>query len=236
MRPAPQHVPVEAIERGDRSAHRHDRARAEIPPAAVGRPTRRDELGPHEALVGQHQLAGARLGQNAAIRRMPPDEVVGAGARVFLVGDQRHEESAAESGFARQRRGGAHDRRRAAFHVVAATAVQTPVLQHGIERSDRHARGPDRVEMRAEDERGAGLACDLSHGVGAGRRGLFQRGAHSMAGEPFTGEARDLAFASRLVGRDGGIDRWNPDQRRGELDDGLATEQVGRHELPSGSQ
>src|SRR5207249_10804906 len=82
--PSPELQGIELLERRDDPPHPADRAPAQIPAAAVGRPTPRDDIDPNEALVGQDQLPFAALRENAPVGRVIPDEALGTLARVFL--------------------------------------------------------------------------------------------------------------------------------------------------------
>ena len=150
----PQLTAVELLERRDDAPHPADRAHAEVPAAAVG----------------EDELPGARLGDDAAVRFVTFDEIDGAQARVLLVGHERNEEPAAESSAPRHGGRRRHHRRRRALHVVASAAIDPARLEPGLERRDGHVGGAHGIEVSTQHERGAGFARHLGHGIGPARR------------------------------------------------------------------
>ncbi len=205
MGAAAQLVAIELVEGLDDRSHLGDRAPAEIPAAAMDGTTRAGDFGPNEPLVGQDQPALARLGEDAAVGRVTPDEVARPDARVFLVRDQGDQHATVQP--ASGELGGAgHHGGRSALHVVTATSVHTPGFKAWLERVDGHAGGADGVQVRAEHERRALGVPDLAHRVGASRHGLFQPRFDSGGVQPLARELRDALLTERLVRRDRWID------------------------------
>src|SRR5208282_797450 len=125
MHPPAKHVAVELLERGDDETHLGDRADSQIPAAPVCRAPFRLDFRPHKTFVRQHQPALARFGQHARFRLVVRNEMLSPDARILFVRHQRHHHPAPEF-FPRQRRRGAQDGCRAAFHVVAPRPYTRP--------------------------------------------------------------------------------------------------------------
>src|SRR5262249_25972674 len=158
------------------------------------------------------------------------DEVLGTDAGVFLVGDERQQHVPCERP-PRERGGGAHDRRGAALHVVAAAAEQLAVAHDGSERR-LHALGADGVAVGAQHQGGPWSTVDAGNGVRpAAAVSLFPR-LDAVFAQPRAGERRDGVLAVRLVRRDVGIDGRAADQRFSELANGVDRQWVPRAHAP----
>ena len=98
----------------------------------MGGAAARDDVGPDESLVGEDEVAVARLRDQAPIGPVATDEVRGSDALVLLVGHEG-EEDPAPDGVARDRGGGGHAGGDAGLHVDRAAAVELSGLDARLE-------------------------------------------------------------------------------------------------------
>ena len=162
---------VELAERGQDRPGLDDRVDALLWPRAVGGATADLDLDPHEALVGDDQLELGRLGHDRRVGADGGQHLLHAEARVLLVGHGGDHDVAGQAGggdlAAREQR-----RREPGLHVIGAAAVQ-PVAVEPRRVRVGHALDPDRVEVRAQQQR--------APAAGAGGRGPRTLGRPGVA-------------------------------------------------------
>ncbi len=187
--------------------------------------------------MAEDQAAFARLGEDAGVGFVAANEILGAKARVLFIGDERQQDLAGKF-FVGQRGGGAKNRGGAAFHIVAAAAVDPAVFDARLKRGNRHPGRADGIEMSAENERRSGVVADLRHGVWAARRCILEPCADAARGEPVAGHGGNGRFAVGFGRGDARIHRRRANETFERGEDFRARQGIDRHENspPSGAR
>jgi hypothetical protein len=193
-----------------------DRVHALQRSRAVGRAAGHLDLRPHEALVGDDQLELGRLGHDRGVGLHRAEHLLHAEAGVLLVGHGGDHDVAAQPG-PRGLAAGEQRRREAGLHVIGAATGEPVTLQARRVRVG-HARHPDRVGVRAQQQRPPATGPAGSHDDARASRRRLQH-VHLQPGRarPLDDEARHLGLPG-TAGHQRRVDGVDGDHPGGELD------------------
>ena len=185
-------------EPGEEVAHLHIGVDAQLELAAVRGASGDLDLDPEIPLVRQADFEARRFGDDGPVHLHALDEVAGAEAAVFLVGDGGHQHVAAQARAGlRQRFDRRHARGQAAFHVEGAAAVNLAVAD-GAGEGLGHAAGGHRVAVPVEHQAApAAAARQAAEDAGSPGRRLEDLRAQPHGPERRRNPLRDLALARR---------------------------------------
>src|SRR5580692_4744274 len=138
MNSASQFFSVKFFECRNNSSHFGYGADAQVPSAAVGRASSGYDLRPNESLVSKNKASFAGFRQNAGIRAVAFEKVLGADAGILLIGHQGDKHPPRKVVVPKSG-GRRHDGGCAALHVITATAINAIAFNLRLKRRDGHA-------------------------------------------------------------------------------------------------
>src|SRR5262249_62226453 len=104
-----------------------------------------------------------------------------------------------------------HNRRGTTLHVIAAPAIDAITVESCFKRWDGHTDGGHRIEMSAEDERGAIAASYFGDHVRPSWSHFFKPASDSPKSKPIVSKCSDSRLAFALIRRQCRINRRNAD-------------------------
>ena len=190
------------------------------------------DVEPGKAPVGQGDFFVAGFGDDGGVRREVPQDFLGAGAGVFLVRDQGHDDVASvRSGGGRGR--GDHHRGDTGLHIEGPAPEHPAVLDDGIERVAVVAGERNGVQVAVEHQvSSAAAATGDGNDRGAARSFLEAVDGEAARGEPVANEIRDHRLP-RCPGHESRVDGVDADQVLKEPDGVGGKGKGGGHGVPS---